>query len=88
MHGRGRRGVPVLTPVSDLMAKLKAFEAEHGRPGPTCQCCALPEKLRDFIVEGRKVGSSYRAIAAIVIAEGHKVSAFTVGRHLREHAQG
>lgn len=70
------------------MAKLRAFEAANpSRPGPQCGICKLPEPLRAFLNEGRASGSTFRVLAAIVTAEGHKVTGNMVAYHLREHAK-
>lgn len=72
----------------DLLAKLRAFEQAHpSRPGPLCAVCRLPEPLRAFLSKGREGGSTYRALAGLLTQEGHKVSAYQVSYHLREHAK-
>ena len=87
MYGCGGCGVSLVIAKMDLMAKLRAFEAEHARGGVKCAACRLPEHLRAFLVDGRKAGGRYRSLAAVLAAEGHTLSAACVGHHLREHAK-
>lgn len=74
---------------SDLLAKLTAFEAANQvKRGPTCTACRLPRPLRDLMVAGRQRGSTFRAISAVIAAEGHKASGYVLARHLRDGHEG
>jgi hypothetical protein len=69
----------------DLLAKLKAFElANPSHPGPKCTVCRLPALERAFVDDGRKQGAKFRAIAAVLAGEGHRVSHYTIARHVRD----
>lgn len=69
-----------------LLEKLQAFDAANRRkPGPLCAACRLPEKDREDVIKAREKGITLRTISAVLAQEGHTVSAYTLGRHTRDH---
>ncbi len=75
---------------SDLLAKLKAFEAAHPKiNGPRCAVCLLPDSFRRFVSEAKaKKSTSYGTIGtAVLSSEGEPVTHKSVANHVREHGE-
>lgn len=71
-----------------LKDKLRAFVvAKTIAPGPKCSACKLPKELHDAVRAEHVTGTRLSVLAAFLQSEGHKVSQWTLGNHLRDHGQ-
>lgn len=67
---------------------MRAFVAAKTKAtGPKCGGCKLPKDLREAIRAEHAAGARVSTLAAFLQSENHKVSQFTLARHLRDHEQ-